>query len=35
LVAQSEVLQLRAAREWKIEDRVAKSVVREIGIGEN
>ena len=25
----------RAARERKIEDRVAKSVVREIGIGEN
>jgi hypothetical protein len=25
----------RAARKWKIEDRVAKSVVREIGIGEN
>jgi len=25
----------RPAREWKIEDRVAKSVVREIGIGEN
>jgi hypothetical protein len=36
LVAQSKVLQLeRAAREWKIEDRVAKSDVREIGIGEN
>jgi len=31
LVAQSQVL--RAARERKIEDRVARSVVREMGIG--
>ena len=25
----------RAAREWKIEDRFARSVVREMSIGEN
>jgi hypothetical protein len=33
LVAQSQVLQLEAARERKIENRVPKSVVRESSIG--
>jgi len=33
LVAQSQVLQLKAARERKIEDRAARNIVRDMGIG--